>query len=50
LTLVVVEVCGNRDHGLLNLLAELDLSNLLHLLESVNMKWPALVEPRDLPW
>lgn len=31
LTLVVVEVCGNGDDGLLNLLAELDLGDLLHL-------------------
>jgi hypothetical protein len=32
LTLVVVEVGGHGDDGLLNLHAELDLSNLLHLL------------------
>jgi hypothetical protein len=32
LTLVVVEVGGNGDDGLLDLLAELGLSNLLHLL------------------
>jgi hypothetical protein len=31
LTLVVVEVSGHGDNGLLNLLAELDLSNFLHL-------------------
>eukprot|EP01084_Bolivina_argentea_P109170 195125_1 len=33
LTLVVVEVGGHGDNGLLNLLAELDLSNFLHLHE-----------------
>jgi hypothetical protein len=32
LTLVVVEVGGNSDDGLLDLLAELGLSDLLHLL------------------
>lgn len=36
LTLVVVEVGGDCDDGLLDLLAELDLSNLLHLLTWVS--------------
>jgi hypothetical protein len=31
LTLVVVEVCGHGDDGLGDLLAELGLSNFLHL-------------------
>jgi hypothetical protein len=34
LPLVVVEVCGNSDDGLLDLLAELGLGNLLHLEEN----------------
>jgi hypothetical protein len=40
LTLVVVEVSRHGDNGLLNLLAELNLSNLFHLSESISKPIP----------
>ena len=40
LTLVVVEVGGHGDDSLLNLLAELDLSDLFHLSQLVSKQIP----------
>jgi hypothetical protein len=49
LTLVVVEVSGNGDDGLLDLLAELGLSDLLHLLISLVVAPPCSVCAQILP-